>query len=103
MVIKKGYENNQDIYTQNTIFENIPSEEEFERIKKSLEKIGCIMSNGQYDRNNFKLIYYATYDDGDILIFPESSLESVVSKSEGMLSSKAGEDFRNIIYDFENN
>lgn len=84
MLVCKGYIISED---ENTIYETP------EQVIEIFDK--------NYNIENCKLIYYATYNDGDIAVDPLISLDEVLQKCKDICEFETGEE-KNIVITFKN-
>ena len=95
MIIEKGYTNDVDASLQGIIFKEKLDETGLKNLSKDFNLDYIIKAE------NFKEVYYATFNDGDMLISPNENLDVVFEEAKKMMSSSNEEDFQEIKFGFD--
>lgn len=97
MIIEKGYINDVDTSLQGIIFKEKLDKTELGNLSKDFNLDYIVKAE------NFKEVYYATFNDGDMLISPNENLDVVFEEAKKMMSSSNEEDFQEIKFGFDCN
>ena len=95
MIIEKGYTNDVDASLQGIIFKEKLDETGLKNLSKDFNLDYIIKVE------NFKEVYYATFNDGDMLISPNENLDVVFEEAKKMMSSSNEEDVQEIKFGFD--
>ena len=76
MIIEKGYTNDVDASLQGIIFKEKLDETGLKNLSKDLNLDYIVKAE------NFKEVYYATFNDGDMLISPNENLDVVFEEAK---------------------